>query len=59
MSFVPIFGINASITIGTMLKCDANADANVGFDVNCERTFTDCYLFSTTDFLKVLAAMLK
>ena len=34
---VPILCINVNVIIDTVLKFDANADAN--FDAKCERTF--------------------
>ena len=36
MGSVRILCINVNITIDTMLKFDANADANVDFDAKCE-----------------------
>ena len=33
MGSIPIFCINVNITIDTMLKFDANADANFNIDV--------------------------
>ena len=35
---VPILCVNVKITIGTMLKFDTNADANVNIDAQCEPT---------------------
>ena len=37
--FYIILCINVNITIDTMLKFDANSDANVNIDAQCERTF--------------------
>ena len=39
MVSIPILCVNVSITIDTMLKFDANADANIEIDTQCERTF--------------------
>ena len=39
MGFVTIPCINANITIDTVLKFDANADANINIDPQCEQTF--------------------
>ena len=39
MGSVPILCINVNITIDTMLKFDANAEASVNVDAQCERTF--------------------
>ena len=40
MGSVPILYTNVNITIDTMLKFDANADADVNIDAQCEWTFT-------------------
>ena len=40
MGFVPIFCINVNVNIGTMLKFDTSADANVDFDAKCEQTLS-------------------
>ena len=37
MGSTPIPCINVNITIDTMLKFDANADANVNIDTKCKR----------------------
>ena len=37
---VPIPCVNVNSTIDTMLKFDANSDANVYIDAKCERTLT-------------------
>ena len=39
MDSVPNLCINVGITTDTLLKFDANADANVNIDAQCERTF--------------------
>ena len=39
MDSIPILCINVRITIDTMLEFDANADANIKIDAQCERTF--------------------
>ena len=41
MHSVPILYINANVSTDTMLKFDANADANVDIDAQCERTFRE------------------
>ena len=40
MRSVPILYINVNVSTDTMLKFDANADANVYVDAKCERTFS-------------------
>ena len=40
MGSIPILCININIIIDTMLKFDANADANVNIDDQCKRTLT-------------------
>ena len=41
MDSVPILCINVNITIDTMLKIEANLDANANIDTQCEQTFTN------------------
>ena len=43
MGFLPILSINVNITIDTMLKFDANTEANVDIDAQCERTLIRCF----------------
>ena len=40
MGSVPILCVNVNITIETMLKFDANADAYVNIDAQCEQTLS-------------------
>ena len=39
MGSIPILCVSVNITIDTMLKFNANLDANVNIEVQCERTF--------------------
>ena len=45
---ISILCINVNVITDTMLKFDANTDANVDFDAKCERIFTplDTLLFN-------------